>query len=102
MDEITYDRVSVPELVIDDLFDDAFTAIARDGAAMVEVSIRLQKALCALAGSDNQAMVKAALTHSRRALSRSESVMSLQEDIEAVRGAAEFSSRKAGASAPAA
>ncbi len=42
---VTYDRVLVPNLMI----DDAFTAIARDGAGIVEVSIRLQKALFALA-----------------------------------------------------
>ncbi|MDX1558772.1 MAG: DUF2254 domain-containing protein [Marinobacter sp.] len=89
--EILYDRVSVPELVIDDLFDDAFTAIARDGAGMVEVSIRLQKALCALAETGGQAMAAAAVKHSRRALARSERSMSLQDDIEAVRRAAEFS-----------
>ncbi|SNY95884.1 DUF2254 domain-containing protein [Halomonas sp. hl-4] len=88
---ITYDRVAVPELMIDDLFDDAFTAIARDGAGMVEVSIRLQKALCALAAADDQAMATAAKKHSRRALARSESVMSLQDDIDAVRKTAEFS-----------
>lgn len=66
--EITYDRVSVPQLMIDDLFDDAFTAIARDGAAIVEVSIRLQKAFRALAETDDHAMVVAAKKHSRLAL----------------------------------
>jgi uncharacterized membrane protein len=88
---ITYDRVSVPQLVIDDLFDDAFTAIARDGAAIVEVSIRLQKAFCALAETDDSAMVAAARKHSRMALVRSERAMSLQDDIEVVRRAAAFS-----------
>ncbi|WP_297186992.1 DUF2254 domain-containing protein [uncultured Porticoccus sp.] len=88
---ITYDRVSVPELVIDDLFDDAFTAIARDGAAMVEVAIRLQKAFCALAETGNHAMVAAARKHSRMALVRSEHAMSVQQDIDAVRSAAAFS-----------
>lgn len=88
---ITYDRVSVPELVIDDLFDDAFTAIARDGAAMVEVAIRLQKAFCALAETGNHAMVAAARKHSRMALIRSEHAMSVQQDIDAVRSAAAFS-----------
>ncbi|PHQ24176.1 hypothetical protein CLH62_14690 [Marinobacter guineae] len=87
---ISYDRVSVPELVIDDLFDDAFTAIARDGAGMVEVSIRLQKALSALAETDDSAMVAAARKHSRMALARSERAMSLPEDIDAVRRAAGF------------
>lgn len=89
--EITYDRVSVPQLVIDDLFDDAFTAIARDGAAIVEVSIRLQKAFCALAETGDHAMVAAAKKHSRLALVRSERAMSLEEDIDAVRKAAAFS-----------
>ncbi|MCW4148184.1 DUF2254 domain-containing protein [Halomonas sp. 18H] len=88
---ITYNRISVPELLIDDLFDDAFTAIARDGAGMVEVSIRLQKALLALAGTGDSAMVAAARKHSRMALARSESAMSLQDDIDAVRKTAEFS-----------
>jgi len=88
---ITYDRVAVPELLIDDLFDDAFTAIARDGADMVEVSLRLQKALNALAASDDQAMAAAAKNHSRRALARSEHAMPLQDDIDAVRRTAAFS-----------
>jgi len=77
--------------VIDDLFDDAFTAIARDGAGMVEVSIRLQKAFCALAETDDPAMVAAAKEHSRMALARSEQAMSLQDDIDAVRRTAAFS-----------
>ena len=88
---IVYDRVSVPELVIDDLFDDAFTAIARDGAGIVEVSIRLQKALLALSETDDAAMVAAAKKHSRMALARSECAMSLQDDIDAVRRTAAFS-----------
>ncbi len=87
---IDYDRVSVPELVIDDLFDDAFTAIARDGAGMVEVSIRLQKAFCALAETDDRAMVDAAKNHSRMALARSKHALSLQDDIDAVLKAAAF------------
>ncbi len=89
--EIAYDRVSVPNLVIDDLFDDAFTAIARDGAGIVEVSIRLQKAFYTLAETDDHAMVAAAKKHSRMALARSERTMSHQGDIDTVRKAAAFS-----------
>ncbi|MDR5900271.1 DUF2254 domain-containing protein [Halomonas vilamensis] len=87
----TYDRVSVPELMVDDLFDDAFTAIARDGAGMVEVSIRLQKAFCALAEADDTRMAAAAKKHSRRALAHSETALTLSDDIDAVRTAAAFS-----------
>jgi uncharacterized membrane protein len=36
-------RIAVPELAITDLFEDAFRPIARDGAANIEVMIRLQK-----------------------------------------------------------
>lgn len=88
---ITYDRVSVPELMIDDLFDDSFTAIARDGAGMVEVSIRLQKAFSALAETGDKAMIAAAKKHSRIALERSKHAMSLSDDIDAVVRAAAFS-----------
>lgn len=87
----SHDRVFVPTLVIDDLFDDAFTATARDAAAIVEVSMRLQKALFALAESGDDAMVAAAKRHSWMAVVRSERAMTLQEDIDAVRRTAAFS-----------
>ncbi|KPQ30002.1 MAG: putative membrane protein (DUF2254) [Marinobacter excellens HL-55] len=84
----TYDRVWVPELMTDDLFDDAFTAIARDGAGMVEVSIRLQKAFRALAETGDTQMAEAAKKHSRRALSHSEVALTLSDDIDLVRAEA--------------
>ncbi|MCZ8529252.1 DUF2254 domain-containing protein [Alteromonas sp. PRIM-21] len=42
---IKYDRVSLPKISVDDLFDDAYASIARDGAANIEVAIRIQKSL---------------------------------------------------------
>ncbi|PSF11447.1 DUF2254 domain-containing protein [Marinobacter shengliensis] len=88
MTKIIYDRVLVPTLSTDDLFDDAFTAIARDGAGFVEVAIRLQRAFRALTETGDQATVAAARRHSRMALKRSELVMTLQDDIDAVRRSA--------------
>jgi uncharacterized membrane protein len=41
--ENSYDRIAVPELTIEDLFEDAFRPLARDGAGNIEVMIRLQK-----------------------------------------------------------
>lgn len=79
------DRVEVPALSLPDLFDDAFTAIARDGAGTVEVAGRLQKALASLAGIGHPALREAALRHSLLALSRSERAMELPEDLEVVR-----------------
>jgi uncharacterized membrane protein len=46
---VPFDRVAVPELSVADMFDDAFTGIARDGAGAVEVVVRLLKALESLA-----------------------------------------------------
>lgn len=65
---VLYDRVSVPALSANDLFDDAFNAIARDGAGLLEVATRLQKALEALASLDDVAVREAALEHARMAL----------------------------------
>lgn len=54
--DVLYPRLSVAALQLDDFFDDLFRPIARDGAKLVEVQIRLQKALWALgprSGSEN-------------------------------------------------
>lgn len=85
-----YDRVAVPELSISDMFDDAFTAIARDGAATVEVASRLQKGLESLAWLGDEAVRDAALRHSRMALARAEHVLQLPEDLRSVRELARF------------
>lgn len=46
--EVEFPRIHVAPLSIKDLFEDAFAPIARDGASIVQVQIRLQKALLAL------------------------------------------------------
>ncbi|MEZ5849913.1 MAG: DUF2254 domain-containing protein [Hyphomicrobiaceae bacterium] len=86
--DIEFDRVFVPALGMDDLFDDAFTAIARDGAGTIEVMVRLQKALTALHGLDHRAMADAACRHSRLALARAEAKLALPDEIEVLRGLA--------------
>ncbi|MGV8990274.1 MAG: DUF2254 domain-containing protein [Thiobacillus sp.] len=85
-----YDRVEVPEISLQDMFDDAFTAIARDGAGMVEVSVRLQKALRALASLGNTEMREAAEYHGRLALKRARVALNMAEDLTAVLNAAKF------------
>lgn len=47
--EPDYPRLHVPPVRPADMLEDAFQPIARDGAALVEVQVRLQKALAALA-----------------------------------------------------
>lgn len=46
--EVKYLHIFVPCISCEDLLNDAYRAIARDGASMVEVQLRLHKALAAL------------------------------------------------------
>lgn len=73
-------RIHVPPLDTGDLFDDAFMAIARDGATMIEVHLRLQKSLLALSRIGDAAFKDAALRHSRMAMDRAEIGLSLEAD----------------------
>jgi uncharacterized membrane protein len=51
-DEVLYPHISAPPLKVQDLIDDAFAPIARDGAALVQVQVRLLKSLGALVAMD--------------------------------------------------
>lgn len=86
-DRLRFDRVEVPALSTRDLLDDAFTAIGRDGAGTVEVAVRLQKALAAIAAMGHAALSEAAQYHAELALRRSTEAMTEREDIAAVREA---------------
>lgn len=81
---IRFDRVVVPALSIDDMFDDAFTAIARDGASTIEVAVRLQKAFVALASLGDAPMRGAAMRHARLAQARAQQALTLPEERSAV------------------
>lgn len=83
-----YDRVRVALVSPRDLFDDAFTAIARDGAATVEVGVLLQHALAALAADGDPAVREAARAHATLALARAELALALPHDLAALRQAA--------------
>jgi len=88
--EVRYDRVAVPKLSVADMFDDAFTGIARDGAGTVEVVVRLVKALESLAASEDTAMHDNALRHARLALVRAGNALKIPEDLKAATEAAGF------------
>ncbi len=87
---IEYDRVGVPEVSLRDMFDDAFTPVARDGAGTVEVSVRLQKAFESLASIGLNSLRVVAIRHARIALARAENALVAPEDLEVLRKAAEF------------
>ncbi len=87
---LMYDRISEPSVLVRDMFDDAFTAIARDGAGAVEVSLRLQKALSTLASLGDSEMREAAIAHGKLALQRSSKALNTDEDLTLVRDAANY------------
>ncbi|MBT8433589.1 MAG: DUF2254 domain-containing protein [Gammaproteobacteria bacterium] len=88
-ESIKFDRVAVPGLSIDSMFEDAFRAIARDGAASIEVVSRLQKGLEALATCGG-GMDRAACEQARRALGRAESSLQAPEDLALARELTQF------------
>ena len=83
-----YDRIAEPEISISEMFDGAFTPIARDGAGAIEVCVRLQKALSSLELLNNKDIRKAARYHRNLALKRACNVLDIDEDLAAVREAA--------------
>ncbi|MFO8081942.1 MAG: DUF2254 family protein, partial [Armatimonadota bacterium] len=83
--DVEYDRVEVPELSTRGMFDDAFTAISRDGSDSVEVVTRLMEALSSLAGTGDLSMRDAAIHHAQRAVAYAERELPLSQEIDGVR-----------------
>ncbi len=81
--EVAYPRVHVPPIHVDELLEDGFRPIARDGAGVIEVQRRLHKALGALAAHAPGVFGAAAAQASDEALART-------------RGAALLASERAG------
>ncbi len=78
--EPRYPQIEVPELSLDDLFDDFFLPVGRDAAPLVEVGMRLQKSLARLAVQGDARIRRECLRHSRLALSRAEASLGQAED----------------------
>jgi uncharacterized membrane protein len=79
--EPDHPRVHVAPLAAGDLFADAFGPLARDGAAHVEVGIRLQKCLAALATIGGPEFEDAARTEASRALAQARAALTLESDV---------------------
>lgn len=79
-DRLLYPSVEVPGLSADELFDDLFGPIARDGAAIAEVGVRLQKSLAMLAYDADPEVVQAARRASALALAHAEAALPLESD----------------------
>ncbi len=75
-------RIHVVALTEDDLVDAAFMPISRDGAGMIEVAIRLQKSLAAVARAGNPALSAAAERMALLAARRSDEALVFGPDRE--------------------
>jgi uncharacterized membrane protein len=92
--DVEYPHVHVPALRLADLFDDIFSPIARDGASIAEVQIRLQKTFVALAAFEGQERyAENAMRHARNALARAEAAIGFAPDLERVRDSAVLARR---------
>ena len=88
--QVSFPRLHVPQVSMDDVFEDVFRPIARDGAGLVEVQLRLQAALAALHALGGPEMKAAAIRQSREALARCDA-LPIDADREAVARAARWS-----------
>ena len=98
--EVAFPALWVPPLRLSDLMTDAFAAIARDGAGLIEVQIRLQKTLAGLVAQAPWVFGPDAQRLSDRALRLAEAALVLEEDRDALRLlAAEVAAAATGAAA---
>lgn len=80
-----YDRIFVPEITARDLIFDAFTPIARDGAGVIEVGIRLQKTLQTLINMRHKALSEAAAEYRASALELAEIALPIESQRQVLR-----------------
>lgn len=83
-----FDRITMPELALEDLFDDAFQAIGRDGAACLEVGLRLQKGLSLISLLPLPGIEEVARAQARLSLHHGERSLRLTQEVSRLREAA--------------
>lgn len=86
--EVALPRLLVPAIAPADLFDDAFTIIGRDGADRIEVQIRLQKALHALAETGSDTFRQCARAEAQSLLARALEALTFQQDADRLKATA--------------
>lgn len=84
-EQIVYQHVRIAEIQLNDMFDDVFLPIGRDGAGMIEIQLRLQKSLLALKQICSECFSEQVDRHSDMAYQRAEYALTLQADIDRLR-----------------
>ncbi|SDX53691.1 DUF2254 domain-containing protein [Roseicitreum antarcticum] len=93
--EAAFDRIIVPAIAPVEVVEDAFRPIARDGASLFEVQIRLQKALAALRQTAPGIFAAPCASMAAEALHRAEAAGLLPEELRLIRGAAQLQAGEA-------
>ncbi|GAN81392.1 DUF2254 domain-containing protein [Acidocella aminolytica] len=88
-EDIKHPRLHVPALKSLDMLEDGFMPIARYGASMVEVQVKLQKGLYALSQLGDAEFRPAVRRYARLCLSHAEAALSQEADLLRVRDAFE-------------
>ncbi len=80
---VKYDKVSLPELSVHDLFDDAFTSISRDGAKNIEVALHIQKSFSSIRAcfDESSPFAKSAAFFAKQSLKRGEQQLDFEDDV---------------------
>lgn len=79
-EQIIYKHVRIAEIHLNDMFDDIFLPIGRDGAGMIEIQLRLQKSFLALKQICKNCFSEQVDRHSDMAYQRAEHALTLQDD----------------------
>lgn len=87
-EKILHPAIHVSGLDVADLFEDFFSPIERDGAAMLEVGLMLQKAFSILAQTDDPDLQAASAAHKASALAYARKGLGLEQEVNTMLAAA--------------
>lgn len=80
--DVSYTRIEVPAIAVEDIFKDSFRPISRDGADNIEVMIRIQKALTSIYSFVPDEVKEIVISNAREAYERAEGALSYPGDLE--------------------
>ena len=81
-ESICFPSVRVPALKTSDLIEDLFMPVARDGAGLIEIQIRVQKSMAALGDMAPEAYRDVMAHYAALAVKRASQSLALEEEVE--------------------
>ena len=81
-ESICFPSVRVPALKTSDLIEDLFMPVARDGAGLIEIQIRIQKSMAALRDMAPEVFGEVMSEYAELAFKRASKMLTLEEEVE--------------------